>query len=693
MNKKKKQNDKKKKLSFKDIIKKIINFFKNFEYKEYAKTNQFFLAFIVTSLLNATLLRFFTVHNFFAIKPIFADLAVILLLGSFVYLFKPKKRFTYLIILSTIFTIIVIANSLYYTYYMSFISFSLIAVSLSVVDVGDAVVQNVVEWKDFIFLWQPIFLIFFNHFLKKKDYYRKSKVNREAKKQFFGTLLSGIIVYALFFMTVTGLEYSRLSKQWNREFLVTKFGVYTYQINDLFKSLDAKFNTLFGYDNASKRFRDYYSNKEKTKTNDYTNIFKGKNVIVIHGESIQSIALNREFNGKEVTPNINKLSKEGINFSNFYSQVSSGTSSDAEFTFSTSLLPVTNGAVAVSYWNRDYESIQKLFKNQGYNTLSFHGNNGDFWNRNNFHKSLGYNTFYSKSSFKVTEKNTIGLGISDKAFFKQSTKLLKKEYDKNGKFFSTMIMLSNHTPFSELEKYGEFDVDIKDEIKKIDENGEEITEEISYPYMEETDLGNYFKSVHYADSAIGEFINELDSEGLLENTVLVFYGDHDARLPKKDYKRLYNYDKATDDVLDEESEDYIDVDYYKYELDRSVPFFIWTKDKQYNVEIKTAMGMIDVAPTLANMFGLTSKYNLGNDVMNLENNLVVFPNGNWLTNDIYYNNNKSEYKVLNTNSVINQEEIDNNNKKATQKIELSNDIILYDLIKSEKDKLNVVEGN
>lgn len=165
---------KKEKFNIKKTLKKVIKFFKNFEYKEYARTNQLFLAFVITSLLNGMLLRFFTVHNFFAIKPILADLAIVILFGSFVYLLKPKKRFTYIMIMSVILTIIVVGNSLYYTYYMSFISFSLIAVSLSVIDVGDAVMQNVVEWKDFLFLWQPIFLLVFNHFLKKKDYYSKS---------------------------------------------------------------------------------------------------------------------------------------------------------------------------------------------------------------------------------------------------------------------------------------------------------------------------------------------------------------------------------------------------------------------------------------------------------------------------------------------------------------------------------------
>ena len=676
---------------FKNIKDKIVNF----NYKEYANTNRQFIAFVLSNLVNATLLRFFTVHNYFAIKPLLADLAIILLFGSFVYLFKTKKQFMYLMVISFIFTLICIVNSLYYTYYMSFASFSLIAVSLTVVDVGDAVVKNVLQFKDFIFLWQLIFMLIFHHYLKKEKYYEFAGPKENRKKRFTGTIVSGVVVYALFFMTVTSVEFSRLSKQWNREFLVTKFGVYTYQLNYLFKSLDAKFNTLFGYDNAAKKFREYYDENTITlKKNDYTNIFEGRNVIVIHAESIQNAAVRQSFNGKQVAPNLNKLKDEGIYFSNFYAQASSGTSSDSEFSFSTSLLPVTNGAVAVSYWNRDYESFQKLLRDtKGYNTLSFHANNGEFWNRNNFHKSLGYNTFYSKNSYKVEEENLIGLGLSDKEFFKQLTPKLKKEKDKNGTFMATVIMLSNHTPFDAVDKYGEFDVDIKEDTE-VNENGVEVSKTVSYPYMEDTKLGNYFKSVHYADEAIGEFIEELDETGLLDNTVLVIYGDHDAKLPKNDFIRLNNYDKETNKTLDKDDPDYKDVDYYDYEINRSVPLIIWTKDKKFNKTVNTAMGMIDVMPTLSNMLGLKPKYALGNDIMNLDNNVVPFPNGNWVTNDIYYNSQKDEYKVINPNAVIDKDTITRNSQIASTKLEVSNDIILYDLIKNEnqKERLDRVEG-
>ena len=104
------------------------------------------------------------------------------------------------------------------------------------------------------------------------------------------------------------------------------------------------------------------------------------------------------------------------------------------------------------------------------------------------------------------------------------------------------------------------------------------------------------------------------------------------------------------------------------------------------------MGMYDAMPTLANMLGAKPKYALGNDVMSLNDNIVIFPNGNWLTNNIYYNSQKDQYKILNTDYIVNTDEIEKNNEYASKRLEIANDIILYDLIKNENSRLERVEG-
>jgi phosphoglycerol transferase MdoB-like AlkP superfamily enzyme len=207
--------------------------------------------------------------------------------------------------------------------------------------------------------------------------------------------------------------------------------------------------------------------------------------------------------------------------------------------------------------------------------------------------------------------------------------------------------------------------------------------------MEGTKLGNYFKSLHYADSALGEFLTELDEAGLLEDTVIVLYGDHDARLPRNNYDRLYNYNKETNETYEENDPRYNEYNSYKYELGRKVPFIIWTKDMKgtsLNMEITDVMGMYDVQPTLGNMFGFYNKYSLGHDIFDIgSNNIVVFPSGNWVNNKVYYNISKQESYPISTEA-ISQEEIDTNTEYANKLLDVSNDIIVFNLLKKDEEE-------
>ena len=660
---------------------------------KYLKNNVLFVTFVLTCLLNSTLLRFFTMHtmeNYLSIKPILADLTILVIVGSFGYLVKKKNRFSYYMIFEIFFTAICMINSVYYTFYTSFASVSMLSLTQYITSVGDAVVENVLQIKDLVYLLAPIILIYVNIRLKKSGYHKKIELKKDRKKMTIKTLTVGGILAVLFSITLTPLDVTRFAKQWNREYIVMRFGIYIYQFNDAVTSLKPKINSLFGYDEAMKDFKDYYKDvKDSNDTNEYTNIFEGKNVLVIHAESMQTNLMDLQFNGNEVVPNLKRIANEGMFFTNFYSQVSVGTSSDSELTFNTSLMPTQSGTAFVSYFDRTYQGTPKFMNDKGYYTFSMHANNADFWNRRNMYEHLGYKKFYSKETYEVSKENIVGLGLSDKEFFKQSIEKLKTINEENEKWYGLMIMLSNHTPFSDVEKYGDFPVDIKESITKEDGT----TDEVTYPYMEGTKLGNYFKSAHYADEALGELFESLDSNGLLDNTVVVIYGDHDARLPKREYNYMYNYNKETNEMYDKASEEYKEYDSYQYEIGRKVPFIIWTKDMKdtdLNMKVDNVMGMYDVQPTLGNMFGFYNKYQLGHDIFNIkDNNIVVFPTGNWVTNKVYYNSQKEEYLSLD-GSAISEEDIKKNNSYASKLLNVSNNVIVYDLIEKSKEENKIL---
>ena len=546
---------------------KIINFLKKVKkehlIKKYIKENILFLTYVFTCVLSSTLLRFLSMHlleNYLSIKPILADTAIIVFVGAFGYLLKPKNRFGYYLFFDILFSALCMINSVYYTFYTSFASVSMLSLTQYIASVGDAVVENVLQLKDIVYIFSPIILIAVHIKLKKSKYYKKVEVKSERRRKTIRTLIGGAVITVLFLVMLSPLDISRFAKQWNREYVVMKFGIYVYQFNDIITSVQPKINSLFGYDKANKEVTEYYKNKEKSADNKYTGIFKDKNVLVIHAESIQRNLFDMSFNGQDVVPNLKRIASEGMYFSNYYPQVSVGTSSDSELTFTTSLMPTQSGTAFVSYFDRTYNSIPNLMNDMGYFTFSMHANNADFWNRRAMYEHLGYQKFYSKSDYKVTTENTIGLGLSDKEFFKQSMLKLTKINEKYDKWYGLMIMLSNHTPFSDVEHYGNYEVNMKETVTKEDGT----TEEVVHQYLEGRKLGNYIKSAHYADEALGELFQELDENGLLDNTVVVIYGDHDARLPRKEYDYMYNYNKETDSKLDKDDPNYKEYDSYQY---------------------------------------------------------------------------------------------------------------------------------
>ena len=647
------------------IKKKIVEFFK--QTKKVIKDNPLLFVFVVGTLLNDILLRAFTIGQIYKISPFVVDLFVTLIFASIYFLIKEKNRFKYLFILSVISTIVCIANSIYYSYYSSFISVTFISFAFTNTETGDAnVVGNLLKLKYFIFIWLPICLYIVN---KRK----KVKLKETYGKEYYKFTLKWILISLI--ICVCSLEYvayARLISQWNREYIVNNFGVYTYQISDVLKSISPSMASMLGSDKARKEINDYYDNKKNNNYyNEYTNFFEGKNVIAVHAESMQRVNMDISFNGIDVTPNLNKLAKEGIYFSNFYSQVSFGTSSDTEFTVATGLLPSKVGTVFINYADREYVSMYNLLKEKGYTTVSMHANVGNFWNRNKMYTKLGYDYFYDKSSYEIDE--TIGFGLSDKSFVKQSVQKLKELEKEKGKFYATLITLSNHTPFEDVDKYGEYDVSMS-------------VDGVRYDYMENTKLGNYFKSSHYADAQIGLLIEELKKENMLDNTVIIIYGDHDARIEKSEWNRFYNYDYKTSSIKSSDDESYVDIDYYFYEINKKVPFIIWSNDEKFKTtlskEIKEVGGMIDVGPTIMNLLGIHNKYFLGNDLLNKENNIVVFPNGNFVTDKVYYSELKNGYKLL--KDVPIEENYIENCKTYTEKIiDVSNDIIVYNYFRKE----------
>lgn len=625
--------------------------------KRYSKNNIIFVILIAGAVFNDLVLRKLTLGQAFYWKPIIASMSIIIFISMLALLLPYKKRNIAYISLSVFFGLLNGANYLYHGHYNSYLSLSLVSQLANLKEVGSSVVKSL-DFKVLIFMIPTIVLIVTIKRLKRKEFFDRVKpMNR--KKELLNPLVIGMVLLLMVSVTLTRTDMSRIAKQWNRPYIVEQWGIYTYTTADFAKNVSSTKVHKIEEAEASGMLKDLINENDNVQSeNEYKDIFKGRDVYVIHYESAQTFAMDQEFADGPVTPFFNQMAEEGLYFDNFYPQHSVGTSSDSEFTFSTSLLPINNGTVFMTHANREYLTMQKLLKEEGYSTMALHGNNGDFWNRNTMYNTIGYDRFLTKENYIIDEE--IGLGLSDMSFFRQSIEKIKQVKEVEDKpIMAKLITLTNHHPFDDVDKYGEFDVG----------------------YLEGTDIGNYLKSHHYADKALESFVKGMDEEGLLENSIIVLYGDHHASIAKSNYERLYNYNEHTGSYYSEEDPQYVAIDGAFAEELKRTPFIIWSKDQKIKQVVSKPTGMLDVLPTLGNMLSIENPYQLGVDIMSVEKNRVIFANGDWLDEDYYYCSGSSKLYSFDGNEEIEDLDIKNINELTERRIELSNDIIENDLIK------------
>ena len=661
-----------------------LNLFKKFRQRivNYFLTNKLFISYVLLALIGTIVARGFSFGHVFSLKAQATDLAMILLIGSFAYFIKPSKRYRYLLFWLIAFAAIETINVIYYKFFTSLASFG----ELATLGQTETVVGSIFEKLrviNFIYILSPIAFIYIYCKINKTAYFVFIEKINKAKRCFLGTVIAAFLCLAFSFASATKTDYSRLVKQWNRVYVADRFGFILYQFNDLVQTLTPKFSSLFGYDDALKKFEKFYTKErinEYSSKNQYTDIFKGKNVVFVHMESIQSFLMDLEFNGEEVLPTVNRLAKEGLYFDNFYPQISTGTSSDTEFTLLTSLLPAASGTVFVSYYNREYNTIPKYLKELGYTTYSIHGNHASMWNRSKVHPRLGYDKMFFEESFEYTEDDVINLGINDSLFFKEAIPILEGIEENNSPYMGTIITLSNHSPFIYKDKYAPYDLS----VKVTNESGK--TYETNY--LDGTAVGNYITSSHSADLSLGEFIEYVNNSEYFNYTIFVFYGDHDARLSRSEINYLYNYNPLTGEVYDDKDENYRPYDSFDHELNKKTPLIIWSKDKsvrdKINKKVSYVMGMYDVMPTIGNMFGFKNPVALGHDIFNIkDNNIVVFPNGNYVSNEVYYSSANGKFKTIKNSTVLDEDYVKSLADYAEERLEVSNAIIVHNLIKND----------
>ena len=498
---------------------------------------------------------------------LWVHVAIIVLVCSPILFFKEKGRLRAALIIDILVTILFVADIWYYRANGTFLSIRYLMHS----EIFNPEGKNLFNFRmvDLVFLIDFIILFLIHKFIKFKEVNESQAYFRVVKTMYVFVASALVIWFGYNTVDVKQMEPGknifRLSWAPFQTFGdMSPLGYHGFDI-EFYKN---KNKVLTNED--KKEIENWFNdNKEDLPDNSYKGMFKGKNVIALQIESLENCVINQKVYGQEITPNLNRLLSNSLYFNNIREQNNSGTSSDCDLMVNTSVLPIREGTTVYSYPWSQYNTLQDILKGKGYTTISTHAEPPGNWNWTEMHKSYGADQILDVGRFNQDE--IIGLGLSDQSYLKQVAQKLK---DEKQPYYAFMTTLTSHGPFEipEDKKYLNLP-------KELDDNM----------------LGKYFQAVRYTDEAIGKFIAELDNEGLLDNTVVMIYGDHCG------VHKFYEQDIENAPL---------DGDWWK-DNQRKIPYIIYSKSLNPEV-ISKAGGQTDFKPTIL--------YLLGADRSEFENN-------------------------------------------------------------------------
>ena len=222
------------------------------------------------------------------------------------------------------------------------------------------------------------------------------------------------------------------------------------------------------------------------------------NILIILMESFSANAVGAVGGDSVITPNLNRLSREGVLFTNMYAN---------SFRTDRGIVSVLNGYLAqpttsiMKYpaKSQTLPSIAKSLTNEGYIANMLYGGDINFTNMQSYFFGSGYSRITADRDFPITSRLS-KWGANDDITFRYLYEDIKSR-DNQAPWLTTFLTLSSHEPFE-------------------------------VPYHRLDEMGLYPNSVAFTDSCIGHFIEKLKELPVWKNTLVIFVSDHGYPYPK-----------------------------------------------------------------------------------------------------------------------------------------------------------------
>ncbi|UMZ74187.1 LTA synthase family protein [Natranaerofaba carboxydovora] len=587
-----------------------------------------------------------------------ANLSILLVLYSPIFFIKRRYyQIIYGLIINFGMSFVIVANRVYNMFFHSYISLQTVAHSTEGLSMFQAVYST---FRMGEFLWIIDIPILFYIFSRqpitneligkstKADYEVVNGDEKRNEKKFSRFMIAALIVSITVIIWTPVLSiYTGVSEQ-HPHIQLRDSGPFMFYTREAVARTPVVEESRLDI-RDKQRIEGWFENNKPEKKEEELEFYgemEGKNLILLQIEALQNVAIDKEINGQEITPNLNRIIDESMFFSKTYDQTDMATA-DAEALVNFSLYPPGNVSAYMQYPDNYFYSLPRVLQRVGYNTSVLHGYYREFYNREEAYPNVGYESFVSMENFEKDEMYNGLLG--DKTFLEQSVDHIKNLEEP---YFAFVITLTSHHPFNYIEP---------EDYEGIDVSG-----------YENTIVGDYIRSIHYTDAAIGRFYELLKENEILDNTLLAFYGDHAA----------FNYNERHYQELNQ----FFGVNVHKPEEQitiHKVPFGIYDQDGRFEGEIDEKMGMIDIFPTIANIMGVDHSYTMGRDVLNSEEDFVIFRDGSFIKDGKYYISKKNAFFDMNTTDQVEVENKDEWQAKVEDALEISD--LIYETNYFETD--------
>lgn len=375
---------------------------------------------------------------------------------------------------------------------------------------------------------------------------------------------------------------------------------YDYNSTDIdFEKLDQNASSQI------KAINEYVRSLTPSRKNEYTGLFKGKNLIMITAEAFSAEVIN-----PELTPTLYRLAAKGINFTDYYQPSSAGTTG-GEYQNIFGMLPTDGGmSLKNTAGHLNYYTMGSQLNRLGYYGKAFHNNNYTYYDRDITHNNLGYSDGF------------MGYGNG------------MEQYVENRWPQSDYEMISGTLPtYIDRQPFNVYYMTVSGH-SSYTRTGNSMTSRHwdrvkDLPYSD-TVKGYLAANLDFED-ALAYLVKELEAKGIADDTVICISSDHfpygldsDAALGNMPYlSELYGYNVTN-----------------YFERDHSC-LIIWSGclEKREPIVVDAPTFSLDILPTLSNLFGteFDSRLLPGRDALSGAEALVFNTNYDWKTDlGIYY---------------------------------------------------------